>query len=107
MDNDRRQYPRFKKNLTVKIHLPYTEMRVKTENISLGGACLCNVERYYYIKQAVYIEILLRDGDSIFCHAGVLSIYPNTKGAVAYKLNVQFTDMSGKDKERLKNYIED
>lgn len=107
MDDDaRRQYPRFKKNLVVVMHRPYVERRVETADVSLGGVAIYNVERYYDVEQVVYIELLLEDIPSIYCNARVISVYPHTKDASTYRLNMQFIDMSDADKEKLKNYME-
>jgi len=106
MDDTGRQYERFKKNLIVKMHRPYTEKRLETADISLGGVALYNAERYYDIRQVVSIEILMEGADSIYCDAIIISVYPHCRDASTYKLSLQFIDMSDANKERLKNYLE-
>lgn len=106
MDTDRRQYPRFKKDVPVIIHRPYSERRTETADISLGGVAIYNAQRYYDIGQELAIEIVLEDEDSVFCSAVVTSVYPRSKDASAYKVNLQFLDIPDADKERLKSFIE-
>jgi c-di-GMP-binding flagellar brake protein YcgR len=105
-DDARREHRRFKKNLAVVIHRPYLEKRVEASDISLGGVALHNLERYYSVDETVYIELILEEKDHIYCNARVLSVYPHSKDASTYKLNLQFIDMSDADKEMLKSHIE-
>lgn len=106
MDSDRRQYPRFKRSMSVIIHRQYNEKRIETADISLGGAAIYNAQRYYDFGQTLYIEIKLGNNESIFCDARVTSVYPHTKDSPTYQISLQFIDMPESDIEKLKNYIE-
>ena len=106
MANERREYPRFKKTLPVIIHRPYNETKIETADISLIGSSVSGAQKYYDTESTIYIEIILSESDSIFCNARVTSIYPHTKDAQAYRLGLQFLDMSADDKEKLKTYLE-
>ena len=104
-NNARRRYSRFKKDMTVVIHEPYVENRVGVADISLSAAALYNIERYYNAEQILHIEIITTDMGSIYCNASIVSIHPNYKGASTYRINIQFTDMSDADKDKLKKCI--
>ena len=106
MPIERREYSRFKKALHVIIHNPYAQRDLVTSDISMGGACISNVQKYYSQDQAISLEITLDDGSSIFCEARVVSSYPRTKDAEVYMINLQFMEMPDSDKERLKACIE-
>ena len=106
MDIDRRESKRFKKTLPVIIHRPYPEDKIKTADVSMGGVSIVGVQKYYDFGQEIYIEILLPKEDSILCATRLMSICPRSKDAEAYRIGLQFLDMSDEDKEKLKNCIE-
>ncbi|PIU41906.1 MAG: hypothetical protein COS99_02955 [Candidatus Omnitrophica bacterium CG07_land_8_20_14_0_80_42_15] len=101
MSIERREYLRVKKILPVIIHRPYFERDVETIDVSLGGIAVCRAQRHYDISTDVYIELVLPEGDSVFCEAKVVWIHPNTKDADSYQLGLQFLDMKQSDKEKL------
>ena len=103
---DRRKYPRFKKTIPVIIHSPYKEEKIATSDISLIGCAIPDVEKYYEMEGTIYLELILSEDESIFCNARVASIYPHTKDAQTYQLNLEFLDLSDADKEKLMTYLE-
>lgn len=106
MDEERRQYPRFKKTFPVIIHRPYNERQTETADISVGGTAIYNAQKYYDVEQILYIEIVLGEEGSVLCNARVVSVYPHTKDSSTYRINLQFIDMPDADKEKLKILIE-
>lgn len=105
MPADRRKYPRFKKNLSVVIQSPFTEGRLETASVSLSGFTVNNVQKYCHVEEILSIELVFPKGTSVFCDARIVSVYPQTKEAGAYKLGLEFLNMSKSDKEILKKYL--
>lgn len=106
MVDERRKYPRFRKDLPIVIHHPYNERKISLADVSLGGVAINNAVKYYDIHQLIKLEIILSATLSIFCDARVASITPRSKNAAAYKVDMQFVDMTDKDREKLKTRIE-
>ena len=106
MANERREYPRYKKTIPIKIHSPVSESRIETLDVSLGGAAIYYTHKFYYNDDIIRIELILLDEESIICEAKVVWIYPRTRDAGLYTLGLEFQEMSERDKERLLAFIE-
>src|SRR3989338_2030758 len=106
MSDDRRKYPRFKKAMAVIIHGPYTENKIQAADVSLGGVSIYNSQKYYSEGEQIYLELTLSEDDSIFCDARVVQVYPHTKDAMTYKVDLQFFNMTDDDMKRLKSCLE-
>lgn len=91
-------------SLTVIVYGPYPEKRPIIDNITPDRITICDVERFYDVNEELRIKIV-GTGGSAHSNVRVLSVYPHTKGAFTYKLNLEFVGMSETDKEKLKSLI--
>jgi len=92
-------------NLSVIVHSPHPEKRLIVDSVTPDSITICDVERFYGVNDKLSIEII-GAGGSVHSDTRVLSVYPHTKGASTYKLDLEFIDMSVTDKEKLKSLIE-
>lgn len=108
ISGDRRAEPRLKEHLRMIIHRPYFENKLETSDISMGGLSVNDVHRFYGANDTVHLEIMLSysGSDPIYCDARAVSVYPSAKESPTRRLNLQFLGMSGRDKEKLKAYLE-
>lgn len=105
MAAERRQHSRFKSSIPVIVHRPYTERQAEAVDISVAGGTIIKIQKYYAIGQEIYLELALTPQESVFANARVSSVYPHSKEASAYKITIQFLEMSDPDRSKLESYL--
>lgn len=109
--SERRQHPRLFKNIPLKIKDADGDIVSETGNISASGA-YCRVSKYMEPMTKLQIHFLIpvkkqekSDSRQINCEGVVVRVEPITGEDESYNVAVFFNDISKRDSEFLKDYV--
>ncbi len=108
---EKRRYPRAKKNLPLKISSADFDIVTETENISCVGA-YCKTDRYLepMTKLKVFILLPVYSRKSIVnkkveCEGVVVRAESSQNGNHQYRVAIFFNDIDNKDIKKISDYV--
>ena len=108
---DRRQYPRLKGNVPVKIYSEDFDFVTETQNVSRTGV-YCQVNKYIEPMTKLKIHLLLsckKDGkvmsEKVSCQ-GVIVRTESIPGEDVFNIAIYFNDIKPRDAERIAAFVD-